>query len=403
MLMTKKCLFYLCILSICLSSFAQTNSSEGYTFTIVKEVKATPVKNQARSGTCWAYSGLSFFESELLRMGKPEYDLSEMWIVRHTYPAKAEKYMRLHGHLNLAAGGAFEDVLWVMRNFGIVPQEVYQGLNYGEDKNVHGELDAATKAYADAILKTAERAGSTGLTTAWMAGFEGIMDAYLGKRPEKFNHNGKEYTPQSFLQSLGLNMDDYVSITSYTHQPFYKPFVLEIPDNWIWGLSYNVPMNEMLEIANYALNNGYSVAWASDVSEKGFAYRKGVALVPVMKTEEMSDSDKARFIGVSDRERETQIMNLDKPVTERVITQEMRQIAYDNFQTTDDHGMHITGIAKDQNGKTFYKVKNSWGTDDSKYEGYFYASEAFFLYKTMSIMVHKNAIPRNIANKLNIK
>jgi len=399
----KKCLFCWIILLISVSLFAQNSENEAYIFTVVKEVKATPVKNQARSGTCWAYSALSFFESELLRMGKPEYDLSEMWIVRHTYPAKAEKYLRLHGSLNLAAGGSFEDVVWVMRNFGIVPQDVYQGLNYGEGKNVHSELDATTKAYADAILKTADRSNASALTTAWMTGFEGILDAYLGKLPEKFNYNGKEYTPQSFMKWLGLNMDDYVSITSFTHHPFYKPFILEIPDNWIWGLSYNVPMNEMLEIVHQALNNGYSVAWASDVSEKGFAYRKGVAVVPVTNTEEMTDSDKARWIGVSDKDRETQIMNLTKPVTERKITQEIRQIAFDNFQTTDDHGMHITGIAQDQNGNTFYKVKNSWGTDDSKYEGYFYLSEAYFLYKTMSIMVHKNAIPKNIANKLGMK
>ena len=401
--MIKRSIF--CLFSFLISTpmFAQGFGNEGYTFTIIKEVKATPVKNQARSGTCWSYSGLSFFESELLRNGKPEYDLSEMWIVRHTYPAKAEKYMRLHGSLNMAAGGSFEDVVWVMRNFGIVPQEAYQGLNYGEDKNVHAELDAATKAYVDAILKTAERSNSTGLTNAWMNGFEGIMDVYLGKRPEKFTYNGNAYTPQSFMQSLGLNMDDYVSITSFTHHPFYKPFVLEIPDNWIWGLSYNVPMNEMLEITNHALNNGYSVLWASDVSERGFAYRKGVAVIPITKIEEMSDSDKARLIGLSDKDREAQILNLDKPVIERTITQEMRQLAFDNFQTTDDHGMHITGFAKDQNGNTFYKVKNSWGTDDSKYEGYLYVSEAFFLYKTMSIMVHKKAIPGNIVNKLGIK
>jgi len=264
-------------------------------------------------------------------------------------------------------------------------------------------LDATTKAYADAVMKAAERTGSTGLSTAWMNGFEGIMDAYLGKRPEKFTYNGKEFTPQSFMQSLGLNMDDYVSVTSYMHHPFYKPFVLEIPDNWIWGLSYNVPLNEMLEITNHALNNGYSVLWASDVSERGFAYRKGAAVIPVTNIEEMADSDKARLIGLSDKDREAKIMNLDKPVTEKKITQEMRQLAFDNFQTTDDHGMHITGIAKDQNGNTFYKVKNSWSTDDSKYEGYFYASEAYFLYKTMSIMIHKKAIPTNIANKLGIK
>jgi bleomycin hydrolase len=384
-----------------MSAFSQNANNEAYTFTDVKEVKTTPVKDQARSGTCWAYSCLSFFESELLRKGKPECDLSEMWIVRHTYPAKAEKYIRLHGSINLSAGGSFEDVLWVMRNYGITPQEAYQGLNYGEEKNVHGELDAAVEAYTGAILKTAEKSSS--LTTAWSEGLAGIMDAYLGKRPEKFVWNGKEYTPQSFMQSLGLNMDDYVSITSYTHHPFYEPFIIEVPDNWIWGLSYNVPMNEMLETINNALNNGYSVLWGADVSEKGFAYRKGVAVVPVTKIEEMNDSDKTRWIGISDKERESKIMNLDKPVAERTITQEMRQKAFDSFQTTDDHGMHITGIATDQDGKTFYKVKNSWGTGDSRYNGYFYASEAFVLYKTMNIMVNKKCIPKNTANKLGIK
>jgi len=396
----KKSLFLGIILMISISLFAQNNENEEYTFIVTKELKATPVKNQARSSTCWAYSGLSFFESELLRMGKPEYDLAEMWIVRHTYPAQAEKYMRMHGSMELAPGGSFEDVVWAMRKFGIVPQEVYQGLNYGEDQNVHNELDASVKAYTDAIMKAA---GRSNLSPAWIAGLEGILDAYLGKIPEKFNYNGKEYTPQTFMQSLGLNMDDYISITSFTHHPYYKPFVLEIPDNWIWGLSYNVPMDEMLEITNHAINTGYSVAWASDVSERGFAYRKGLAVVPITKIEEMSGSDMARWIGVSDRDRETQIMNLDKPVTERKITQEMRQLAFDNYQTTDDHGMHITGIAKDQNGNNFFKVKNSWGISDSKYDGYFYVSEAYFLYKTLSIMVHKNAIPKNLANKLGIK
>lgn len=403
----KKFLFSWCIIAIGLSVAAQDSSPNVYEFTVVKEVKATPVKNQYRSGTCWSYSALSYLESELLRMGKPEYDLAEMWIVRHTYPAKAEKYMRLQGSLNLAAGGSFEDVFWVMRNYGIVPQEVYPGLNYGEDKNVHNELDATTKAYTDAVLKTYTDASSKGrsysLSTAWLDGFQGIMDAYLGERPENFTYRGKEYTPQSFMQSLGINLDDYVAITSFVHHPFYEQFILEIPDNWIWGSSYNLPLKEMLEVLNYSLNNGYSVLWGADVSEKGFAFRKGFAVVPEINAEEMSDSDKARWIGVSEKDREGQIMKLEQVVPEKKITQEMRQIAFDNFQTTDDHGMHITGIAKDQNGKTFYKVKNSWGTDDSKYNGYFYTSEAFFLYKTINIVVHKKALPKSIAQKLNIK
>ncbi len=405
--MIKQTLLYLFVFAVILPLHAQQNSNEEYVFTIIKEVKATPVKDQYRSGTCWSYSALSYIESELLRQGKPEYDLSEMWIVRYTYPAKAEKYMRLQGNINMAGGGSFEDVFWVMRTYGIVPQEIYQGLNYGESKNVHNELDNVTKAYVDAILKTykdaSEKGRSYSLTTAWFDGFQGIMDAYLGIRPEKFSYQGKEYTPSNFQQSLGLNLDDYVSITSFTHHPFYESFILEIPDNWIWGTSYNLPMNEMFEVVNNALNNGHSVLWGADVSEKGFAYRKGLALVPETNTEEMSDSDKARWVGVSDKDRETQMMDMGKVVPERKITQELRQRAFDNFQTTDDHGMHITGIAKDQNGNTFYKVKNSWGTDDSKYNGYFYASEAYFLYKTINIMVHKDALPKHIAQKLHIK
>ena len=405
--MLKKGLLSLSVLFICFSLVRSQDTGEGYIFTVVKEAKATPVKNQYRSGTCWSYSGISYIESELLRKGKPEYDLAEMWIVRHTYPAKADKYMRLQGNVNFAGGGSFEDVFWVMRNYGIVPQDAYPGLNYGESQNVHNELDNTTKGYVEAVLKTYTDASSRGrsysLTTAWMDGFQGIMDAYLGKRPEKFTYGGKEYNPQSFMKSLNLNMDDYISITSYTHHPFYESFILEIPDNWIWGSSYNLPMEEMLEVARYALNNGHTVLWGSDVSEKGFNYRKGLALIPEINADDMSDSDKARWVGLSDKDRESQIMKMDQIIPEKKITQKMRQDAFDNYQTTDDHGMHITGIAKDQNGNTFFKVKNSWGTTDSKYDGYFYTSEPFFLYKTMNIIVHKDAIPQNILKKLKLK
>jgi bleomycin hydrolase len=369
-------------------------ATEAYTFTVEKEVKATSVKNQSSSGTCWSYSAISYIESELLRKGKPEYDLSEMWIVRHTYPAKAEKYLRMHGAASLSAGGSFEDVFWVINEFGIVPQDVYQGLNYGETYNVHGELDGVTKAYTDAVMKGRK------LSTAWSEGLDGVMDAYLGKRPEKFTYQGKEYTPKSFAQSLAINKNDYVSLTSFTHHPFYEPFILEIPDNWIWGLYNNIPLNELLDVINNALNNGYSVLWAADVSEQGFEFRKGFAVVPETNPELMGDTDKARWVGISKKEREKEIMKFEEPVLEKTITQENRQLAFNNFQTTDDHGMHITGIAKDQTGKVFYKVKNSWGTDDSKYDGYFYVSEAFVRYKTIDIIVHKDALPKNIAKKI---
>ncbi|MDR3093881.1 MAG: C1 family peptidase [Bacteroidales bacterium] len=369
---------------------------QAYTFTVEKEVKATPVKNQSASGTCWSYSAISYIESELLRKGKPEYDLSEMWIVRHTYPAKAEKYMRMHGAAELSAGGSFEDVFWVIDQFGIVPQDVYQGLNYGEKQNVHSELDGMVKACTDAVLKSGRR----NLSTAWLEGLNGVMDAYLGKRPEKFTCQGKEYTPKSFAQALGINKNDYVPLTSFTHHPFYQPFVLEIPDNWIWGAYNNIPIHELLEVINYALNNGYSVLWAADVSEQGFEYRKGFAVVPETDPEQMGETDKARWVGISKKDREKEILKFDEPVAEKTITQENRQVAFNNFQTTDDHGMHITGIAKDQNGKVFYKVKNSWGADDHIYDGYFYVSEAFILYKTIDITVHKDALPKNIAKKI---
>ncbi|MDR0714071.1 MAG: C1 family peptidase [Bacteroidales bacterium] len=350
----------------CLLAGTTTPAQDTSMFTVIREVKTTPVKDQHLSGTCWSYSALSYLESELLRRGEPEYDLSEMWIVRHTHPAKAEKYLRMFGALRFGDGGSFEDAFWVIRNFGIVPQEVYQGLNYGTEKNVHAELNAVTKAYAEALLH--QHSGKHFLTTAWKKGFEGIMDAYLGERPTTFTYKGKEYTPESFAQSLNFRFDEYIALTSFSHHPFYQPFILEIPDNWIWGAYYNLPLEELQETVKYALNSGHSALWAADVSESGFSSFKGIA--------EISKTDAGK-----------------------AITQERRQAAFDNFETTDDHGMHIVGIAHDKNGDTFYKVKNSWG-DDNIYKGYLYVSEAFFLYKTIDIVVHKDAIPKHIAKKI---
>lgn len=372
--------------------------NEGYVFTPVKECKITPVKNQSNSGTCWCFSSMGFLESELLRTGKGEYDLSEMFIVNHSYKDKAEKYVRLHGKMNYGQGGSFADVLLAWKQYGIVPEEVMKGLEYGTDHHAHSEMEAL----AGSFLKTIISNPNGKLTPVWKDAYAGIIDAYLGKLPETFTYNGKEYTPKSFSEELGLNMDDYVSLTSYTHHPFYTSFPLEIEDNWRWTNSYNLPINELMEVFDNAINNGYTIAWGSDVSEKGFT-RDGVATVPDIKAIETAGSDQDRWVGLSKSEKAEEIKKkTSQPCPELEITQEMRQEAYDNYQTTDDHGMQIFGIAKDQTGKKYYMVKNSWG-EAGKYKGFWYASEAFVTYKTMNIVVHKDALPKDIRKKLNIK
>ncbi|MCY1719677.1 aminopeptidase [Prolixibacteraceae bacterium Z1-6] len=384
------------------SVFAENDKKEekkGYVFEDDINLPVTSVKNQNSSGTCWAFSTLSFLESEMLRMGKPEVDLSEMYVVWHTYSAKAKKHVRVHGNLNFAAGGAFHDVTNVIREYGIVPESIYDGLNYGEEKHVHGEMDNVLKQHVDAVVANKNRK----LSTAWHESIDATLNSYLGDLPQKFEYNGKQYTPQSFASDfVGLNMDDYVEITSYTHHPFYSKFILEVPDNWSWDKVYNVPVNELEEIMDYALDNGYTVAWAADVSEKGFvSSNKGVAVMPAAPSVDMDDAEIAKWEALPEKDKEKELYKLDKPVPELVVTQEMRQTAFDNYQTTDDHGMHIVGTGKDQNDELFYKVKNSWG-DYNKYKGYFYASRPYVKYKTMCIMVHKDAIPQNIKEKLEL-
>lgn len=396
----KKIVFLLIISFLAIGLFAQDEESkkEGYVFTMVKEVKTTPVKDQYRAGTCWSYSGIAFVEAELLRMGKPEFDLAELYVVRKAYEEKAEKYIRMHGTINMGAGGAFHDVFNVIKKYGIVPEEVYKGLNYGEDNHVHGELDAVLKAFVDAVKENPNKK----LSTAWKRAVNAILDEYLGKEPEKFTYKGVEYTPQSFAKFLGINTDDYINITSYTHHPFYTQFILEIPDNWAWGTSYNLPLDEMMQIIDNALNNGYTVCWGADVSEKGFKWTKGIAVVPAEDRPDLDGLERARWEKLTQKEKDNLLYSLDKPMPEKTITQELRQIAFDNYQTTDDHGMLISGIAKDQNGTKYYYVKNSWNTTN-EYNGFFYASEAYVRYKTMNIIVHKDAIPKDIRKKLNIK
>ena len=392
----KKVLVGALLFACALTTVAQ--ESGDYVFTPVKELKVTPVKNQNRTGTCWSFSGLGFLEAELIRQGKGEFDLSEMFIVGHSYKDKADKYVRLHGKLNFGQGGSFEDVLYVTKHYGAVPESVMNGLQYGEDMHVHGEMEAIAYNYVNAVVKN----NNGKLSTSWKKGYDAVIDSYLGEVPEKFTYNGKEYTPQTFAKELGLNIDDYVSLTSYTHHPFYSEFPLEIEDNWRWANSYNLPLDEFMAVFENAVNTGYSIAWGSDVSEKGFT-RNGIAVVPDIKAIETSGSDQDKWVGLSKTEKDNEIKKLiEKPCQEIAVTQAMRQEAYDNYQTTDDHGMIIYGIAKDQTGKKFYMVKNSWGTDN-KYQGTWYASEAFVAYKTMNIIVHKDALPKTIAKKLGLK
>lgn len=379
------------------SAFSQENKPKtAYEFTVVKQLPITSIKNQSRSSTCWSFSTNAFLESEIIRLGKGEVDLSEMFVVSSSYFDKSDKYVRTSGNINLSPGSSFGDALYVLKHYGTVPEKEMSGLNYGEKNHAHNEFDAAISGYVNAILKNPNGK----LSTAWKSGLAGILDAYLGKKPEKFIVNGKEFTPKTYAQSLGINPDDYVSLTSYSHHPFYTQFAIEIPDNWRWDLSYNLPIEELMQVFDNSINNGYTVLWGSDVSEKGFT-RNGIAIMPDIEVVNTSGSDQARWTGLSKSEIDSKIFSLMERVPEKVITQEERQKAFDNGQTTDDHGMQIFGIAKDQDGRKFYMVKNSWG-ETGEFKGIWYVSESFVKYKTMNIVVHKNSIPQQIRTKLGI-
>jgi len=376
-----------------------TYAQSGYQFTVVKENPITAVKNQANSGTCWSFSGIGFLESELIRTGKGVYDLSEMYIVRRNYADKADKYVRVGGNLNFAQGGSFADVVETLDEYGIMPDAAYAGLNYGETLHKHGEVEAGLSGYVKGIVQNKNRK----LTPVWKAGLDGILDAYFGAVPQSFEYQGKTYTPQEFTKSLGLESKNYISLTSFTHHPFYVPFALEIPDNWRWSPSYNLPIDELMQTIDNAINNGYTIAWATDVSEIGFT-RNGVAVIPDDEAPENMGSDQAHWLGLSQNEKNNRLRaKVDAgPMKEKEITQELRQIAFDNQETTDDHGMQIYGIAKDQNGNKYYMVKNSWG-ETGNYKGLWYVSESFVKYKTVSIVINKESLPGATAKKLGVK
>ncbi len=404
----KKTILSVALSALTLAAMAQTDapaaasdSTEGFRFTTIDSVGITPVKNQHRSSTCWSFSTIGFVESELLRMGKGEYDLSEMFVVSHTMVDRAEYVVRMYGTAEFAPGGSAYDVIYCMKNYGLVPQKVMPGIQYAaspaDTLPVHAELDAVAKGYVQGLTSGKLKK----LTPVWKKGLQAIYDTYLGQCPETFTYNGKKYTPQSFVKSLGLNADDYVSITSYTHHPFYSTFALEVPDNWRMDQMYNVPIDELMRIIDNAIANGYTLAWGADVSEVGFT-RKGIGVMPdADKGADLTGSDAAHWLGLTEKDKKDELTK--KPLPEMEITQEMRQQAYDNWETTDDHGMQIFGTAHDQNGKRYYMIKNSWGTQKSDYKGIWYISEAFMKYKTNDILVHKDAIPKDIRKKLGIK
>ncbi len=378
---------------------AANDSTKGFKFTDVKVLRTTPVKDQNKSGTCWCFAGNSFFEDEVLRQKDSEVDLSEMYVVRQCYLDKADRFVRMGGATNFSPGGSILDVPYVWRNYGAMPEEAYRGLNYGEEKHVHGELQAVLAAYLDGIVSKPNKR----LSTAWRKGFEAILDAYLGPVPATFTVDGKTYTPESYAKSLDLDMEQYVPITSFTHHPMHQPFVLEVADNWLWAPYYNVTLDELKQIVDTSLDRGYTLVWAADVSEGGFKWNEGFAVLPKEKTaSDLEGTELARWVKLSDKDREAERYKFDGPVEEIDVTPESRQEMFDRFETTDDHGMVIVGTAVDQEGNKYYKVKNSWDTNQV-YDGFFYVSEPYFLAKTLSILVNKEALPAEIAKSLNVK
>jgi len=365
-------------------SISQNLNKTPYKFDILTQVKTTPVKNQAKTGTCWSFATTSFIETELIRMGKDSLTISPMFNVRYTYPQKALNYIRYNGTANFGEGGEPHDVMNVVNNYGFVQEEAYNGMKIGEEKHNHGEMDAVLKA----IVETVNKNKGGKITPRWQEVFESAINIYLGVPPEKFSYKGVQYTPKKFTELFCFNSNDYVELTSFTHHPFFSKFDLEVPDNWSKNQYYNVPLDLLMTIVDSAIESGYSVVWSGDVSGKGFSRKYDIANVPLV---EEPDS-----VGKKDDE------NIWHPVKEKIVTQEMRQLTFDNRTTKDDHSMHIVGIAKDQNGNKYYYTKNSWGTKNKKYGGYWFMSEAYTKLRMISIMINKNAIPSDVKTKLGI-
>lgn len=400
MTFSKRIIMLLCVLLATGGAYAKSKKDktpkDTLSFTVIKENPITSVKDQNRSGTCWAFSSLGFFEAELLRTQKKEYNLCEAFLVENTYLDRAVAAVRTHGDISFSQGGSFYDAVYCLRNYGMCPEEAMPkpGSLYGDSLFNHNELDKVTTAYVEAIAK----GGLKKLSPVWKQGLEGIYKAYIGELPKTFTYEGKTYTPQSFTKEcLNLNMDDYISLTSFTHHPFYTQFPIEVQDNWRWAMNYNLPLDEFMETMDYAIRNGYTFAWGADVSEPSFRKHEVVLMPKDSKAADNSGSDQARWQG--SKEQEYLVKNSQDEVE---VTQEMRQTAYDNWETTDDHGMLIYGLVKDNHGKEYFMMKNSWG-DYNKYHGICYISKAYVAYKTMNILINKNALPKDIAQKLGLK
>jgi len=353
-----------------------------YVFTDVINLGCTPVKQQGASNTCWSYTGNSFLESEMIRMGKEPVEISQVFTARQAYLDKAHNYVRLHGGLTMGEGGQLHDVLNVFRKYGAMPRSAYAGLPGNHTYNDFREMTPLLNAMLKVLVK------GRPLTPNWEQAYSATLDAHLGVVPEKFDYKGKVYTARTFAdQVIGIDPDDYIGFASVTDQPYYKPFVLLVPDNWSFDSFYNLPMQDLTSIIDRALQQGYTVAWTTDVSEKGFSWQYGIAYVPEKPFDKMSnDEKKTMFV---------------KPSTEKKITAEERQQAFDNWATTDDHAMHIVGLAKDQHGKEYYLVKNSWGKAND-FKGYMYVTKEFVNYKTITLMLHKGALDPSLRARLKI-
>jgi bleomycin hydrolase len=372
----KQIIVSLLISFIAISSIAQ-EEEQGYEFTDKIRLETSSVKDQGASGTCWCFATVSFLETELLRMGKPEYDLSEMYVVHHTYEKKADKYIRYHGNNNFGQGGQAHEAIIELNQHGIVPEEVYSGIIYGDNNHKHYEMASALKAFLNSLLEGRRRT----LSPVWDDAYSAILEAYMGELPQNFEFEGKNYTPQTFAESLELNPENYVELTSFNHHPYYQQFILELPDNWSHDPYYNLPLDELMQVIDYSMEEGYSVVWDGDVSSEGFSHSDGIAVIPV--------DEEAPF--------------KTEPVEEKSIDQDYRQSMFNNFTMTDDHLMHLTGIGEDQNGKKYYLTKNSWDSESNEYGGFLYMSEPYVRLNTIAIMVHKEAIPDEIAEKLGIE